>query len=179
MVVKFANIQFEQNDVGIISYTGILYFLVFAPFGCSHAFDKESDSPIQKYHEYVGALSKKSHEDILQEYWAESFVSESLPLLLDDSENAKFERNAVIFSINFPQDMTSMVFQKENVNDRSACVLVAGVSEENTPLIFNVAYTMENGRWLIKKVHGAFLGASDPYPSQPDCFPAASRNITK
>lgn len=150
-----------------------IFFISFALFGCSHAFDKENDSPIQKYNEYVGALSKKSYEDILKEYWVESFVSESLPLLLDGSENAKLERNSVIFSINFPQDMTSMVFQKENVNNQSACVLVAGVSEENTPLIFNVAYTMENGRWLIKKVHGAFLRASDSYPSQPDCFPAA------
>ncbi|MCF6211548.1 MAG: hypothetical protein L3J88_05310 [Gammaproteobacteria bacterium] len=110
---------------------------------------------------------------MLRKYWAKSFVSESLPLLLDGSEKAKLERNSVIFSINFPKDMTSMVFQKENVTNKSACVLVAGVSEENTPLIFNVAYTMENGQWLIKKVHGAFLRASDPYPSQPDCSPAA------
>ncbi len=148
-------------------------FFVFALFGCSHAFNKESDSPIQKYNEYVGTLSKESYESILRKYWAKSFVSESLPLLLDGSENAKLERNSVIFSINFPKDMTSMVFQKENANNKSACVLVAGVSEENTPLIFNVAYTMENGQWLIKKVHGAFLRASESYPSQPDCSPAA------
>ncbi len=171
MAVKFVNIQFGRNDAGIISYTGTLYFLVFALFGCAHAFDKESDSPMQKYNEYVGVLSTKPDENILKEYWTESFVSEALPLLLNKSENAKLERNSVIFSINFPQDMTSMAFQKENVNNKSACVLIAGVSEENTPLIFNVAYTMENGQWLIQKVHATFLKTSESYPEQADCSP--------
>lgn len=153
-------------------------FTIFFLFGCSHTTNKENNSPIHRYNEYVAVLSKESYENLLKKYWARSFASESLSLLLDKSEKNMLDRNSVIFSINFPKDMRSIVFQKKTVNNKTACVLVAGISEEKTPMTFNITYTMEDKNWLIQEVHATFLKESDSYPNKPDCSSVTPQNIT-
>jgi len=149
----------------------IWIFFTFTLFGCSHTPNEKNNSPIQKYNEYVDVLAKASYEGLLNEYWAQRVVAEGLPLLMNVSESNKLDRNSIILSINFPKDMKSIVFQKMKIENSSACVLVAGVSEEDTPMIFNITYTKEKHNWLIEEVHATFLRKSDSYPSQPDCSP--------
>jgi len=149
----------------------ILIYFAFALLGCSHTPNTENSSPIQRYNDYIAALSNETYVNLLKNYWVKSFVSEGLPLLMSDSEDNKLDRNSIIFSINFPKDMKSIIFKKMDKKNTSACVLVAGISEEDTPMIFNITYTMEQDGWLIKDVHATFLKQSESYPSQPDCSP--------
>ncbi len=153
-----------------------LYMLILAAVlsthtGCAIKTSVETHDPKSQYNEYLEALKKMPVEEYFSKYWSHSSVAEGMPIISNKAEKNTLQREAILFSINFPAEMKTINLIKQSVQNDSACLLVVGETGESKKITFNVPYLLENNHWLIKEVFIHYLEDDQPLPAEPNCTP--------
>lgn len=141
-----------------------------ALLGCAIAATAKGASPAAEYQRYARASAILEPKRLLEEYWAEEIAQKGVAVLNDDSPENTLRRNAILFSVDFPAQFTTVSRINEAVDGRVACVLVVGLTEEETVLAVNIPYRWENAGWRIIEANLRYLGASEEPPVNPACY---------
>ncbi|NOX93296.1 MAG: hypothetical protein GXP18_12855 [Gammaproteobacteria bacterium] len=151
---------------GVFICFGSFLFLI----GCATQLPvQKQDKPGDVYREYIGSLSNSSDEDLLVKYWSHARVAEGMDVLTDDSEDNKLNKNAIVFSIRFPNEMKNILSMEQNIKGNTACLLVTGATDTEKKLMINIPYLLEDNTWKINEVFIKYLEDDQPVPTKPDC----------
>lgn len=144
-----------------------IFFLIISCANQSSA--QEQGNPIVVYKKYINSLSNTSDEDLLINYWSRARVAEGIDLLTDKTEENMLNRNAIVFSIRFPNEMKDILSMKQTIINNTACVLVTGKTDEKKNIVFNIPYILENDKWKINEVFIKYLEENQTVPTKPNC----------
>lgn len=150
------------KSVGLIS-------ALFTTLGCTAAPTSVSGEPLAQYQSYNQALARLSERDLLTGYWSRAAVTEGLAVLGDHSPANKQNRNAVIYSIRFPEQIRSATAMNQAINGNSACLRIEGKNDSGENVVFRIPYVMEQDGWRIKEAFIEFPPPGSAESGETNC----------
>lgn len=135
----------------------IIFITIIFIAGCATT---HTTSPVlfKKYSQYNESTNINNIKEVANIYFSQSLLG----------KNHKTNPDAT-GQLLFKSYMATVVNHHEQVKSQNGCLTINGYDEEKAPLIFSLKYILNNGHWLIDKIHVVFIESKKDFSKKAKC----------
>ena len=112
----------------------------------------------QTYSQYKESTNENNINEVANIYFSQSLLGEDYLTNLDATSQLLFKDYMITTDNHY-----------EQVNSQNGCLTINGYDEEKAPLIFSLKYILNNGHWLIDKIHVVFIESKNDFSKEAKC----------
>lgn len=118
------------------------------------------DPPVlfQTYYQYKESTNENNIKEVAKIYFSQSLLGKNY-LTNPDATSQLLFKDYMITTAN----------HYEQINYQNGCLTINGYDEEKSPLIFSLKYILNNGHWLIDKIHVVFIESKNDFSKDAKC----------
>ncbi len=137
----------------------VLFYFIIALFITSCATLRNSPPVLyQEFSQYKNDVNKNNIVEVASDFFSPSLLGSNYQDNLDTVNQLLFKNYMVSTDSHF-----------EKINEQEGCLTINGYDEENSPLIFSLAYILSNNHWLIDKIHVIFVESKGDFSNSAKC----------
>jgi len=112
----------------------------------------------QTYSQYNESTDVNNIKEVANIYFSQSLLGKNYVTNPDATSQLLFKDYMIAIANHY-----------EQVNSQNGCLTINGYDEEKAPLIFSLKYILNNGRWLIDKIHVVFIESKNDFSKEAKC----------